>query len=134
MLNPKKSNFLIKELAEELNLPESEVSDAVSYYWSSIRKLMESGEEPKIDVESLGVFYVKTTSLNKEIQKHEDYVRIINPTTYPSRSSCRPPGSAWAFGLHRLCPDGCVYCCSNRSIRPDRFAAARWSHKSSFGK
>jgi nucleoid DNA-binding protein len=80
MLNPKKSNFLIKELAEELNLPESEVSDAVSYYWSSIRKLMESGEEPKIDVESLGVFYVKTTSLNKEIQKHEDYVRIINPT------------------------------------------------------
>jgi nucleoid DNA-binding protein len=80
MLNPKKSNFLIKELAEELNLPESQISDVVSYYWSNIRKLMEAGEEPKIDVESLGVFYVKVKSLDKEIQKHEDYSKIINPT------------------------------------------------------
>jgi nucleoid DNA-binding protein len=80
MLNPKKSNFLIKELAEELNLPESEISDVVSYYWSAVRKLMESGEEPKIDVESLGVFYVKVRTLDKEIQKHEDYIRVINPT------------------------------------------------------
>lgn len=42
---------------------------------------MESGEEPAIDVESLGVFYVKKNSLEKEIKKNEDYVRVINPTS-----------------------------------------------------
>lgn len=81
MLNPKKPNFLVKELAEELNIPESLVLDVISFYWSTIRKYMESGEEPAIDIESLGIFYVKKNSLEKEIQKNEDYVRVINPTS-----------------------------------------------------
>ena len=34
--------------------------------------------------------------------------------TFPSRWLCRPPGSAWAFALHRLCPDGCVHCCTTQ--------------------
>ena len=29
--------------------------------------------------------------------------------------------------------DGCVHCCSDRSIRPDHSAVARWSRRSSFG-
>lgn len=78
-MNPKKSNNLYKDVAEELGLPESQVSDIVSYYWSNVRKYLESMDEPVVDVENLGVFYVKSKSLDREIQKNEDYVRIINP-------------------------------------------------------
>jgi len=78
-LNPKKSNNLHKDLAEELGLSEALVSDIVSYYWSNVRKYLESMDEPVIDVENLGVFYTKSKCLQREIQKNEDYVRIINP-------------------------------------------------------
>lgn len=81
MLNPKKPNQLIKEVADELDIPENQVDDIVSYYWSIIRKYLESGEEPLIDVESLGVFYVKRTSLNKQIDKNEQYLKYINPAS-----------------------------------------------------
>jgi hypothetical protein len=79
MLNPKKPNQLIKEVSEELNLPQPQVDDIVSFYWAAIRKYMEAGEEPLLDVESLGVFYVKRTSLNKQIQKNEEYLKFLNP-------------------------------------------------------
>lgn len=79
MLNPKKPNQLIKDVSEELNLPKSQIDDIVSFYWAAIRKYMEAGEEPLLDVESLGVFYVKRTSLNKQIQKNEEYLKFLNP-------------------------------------------------------
>jgi nucleoid DNA-binding protein len=79
MLNPKKPNQLIKEVSEELNLPQSQVDDIVSFYWAAIRKYMEAGEEPLLDVENLGLFYVKRTSLNKQIQKNEEYLKFLNP-------------------------------------------------------
>jgi nucleoid DNA-binding protein len=79
MLNPKKPNQLIKEVSEELKLPQSQIDDIVSFYWAAIRKYMEAGEEPLLDVESLGVFYVKRTSLNKQIQKNEEYLKFLNP-------------------------------------------------------
>lgn len=79
MLNPKKPNRLIKEVSDELDLPQSQVDDIVSFYWAAIRKYMEAGEEPLLDVESLGVFYVKRTSLNKQIQKNEEYLKFLNP-------------------------------------------------------
>ena len=79
MLNPKKPNRLIKEVSDELDLPQSQVDDIVSFYWATIRKYMEAGEEPLLDVESLGVFYVKRTSLNKQIQKNEEYLKFLNP-------------------------------------------------------
>lgn len=79
MLNPKKPNQLIKEVSKELDLPQSQVDDIVSFYWAAIRKYMEAGEEPLLDVESLGVFYVKRTSLNKQIEKNEEYLKFLNP-------------------------------------------------------
>jgi nucleoid DNA-binding protein len=79
MLNPKKPNQLIKEVSEELNLSQSQVDDIVSFYWAAIRKYMEAGEEPLLDVENLGLFYVKRTSLNKQIQKNEEYLKFLNP-------------------------------------------------------
>jgi nucleoid DNA-binding protein len=79
MLNPKKPNQLIKEVSKELDLPQSQVDDIVSFYWAAVRKYMEAGEEPLLDVENLGLFYVKRTSLNKQIQKNEEYLKFLNP-------------------------------------------------------
>jgi nucleoid DNA-binding protein len=79
MLNPKKPNQLIKEVSKELDLSQSQVDDIVSFYWAAVRKYMEAGEEPLLDVENLGLFYVKRTSLNKQIQKNEEYLKFLNP-------------------------------------------------------
>jgi hypothetical protein len=40
---------------------------------------MENLEDPYIDVENLGVFYVKPKSLEMEIIKNETYVKQTNP-------------------------------------------------------
>ena len=45
--------------------------------------------------------------------------------TFPSRFLCRPAGSALAFGLRRLYPDGCVHCCTTQ--RPN-------THNTSYGR
>jgi nucleoid DNA-binding protein len=82
MLNPKKHNQFYKVVAEELGIPESEVQDIVAAYWSSVRKKMESLEEPYLLIENLGTFYVKTKNLKQQILKNEMYVKQHNPKDF----------------------------------------------------
>jgi nucleoid DNA-binding protein len=82
MLNPKKHNEFYKLVAEELGLPESEVQDIVSMYWSAVRKKMESLEEPYLLIENLGTFYVKTKNLKQQVLKNEMYVKQHNPKDF----------------------------------------------------
>jgi len=82
MLNPKKHNEFYKQVAEELGLPESEVQDIIAMYWSTVRKKMESLEEPYLLIENLGTFYVKTKSLKQQILKNEIYVKHHNPKDF----------------------------------------------------
>ena len=78
-MKPKKPNNLYSEVADELNIPESMVNDIVSFYWLQVRRTMENLEDPYIDVENLGVFYVKPKSLEMETIKNETYVKQTNP-------------------------------------------------------
>ena len=65
-MKPKKPNKIYAEVAEELNIPEAMVNDIVSFYWSQVRRTMESLEDPYIDVDNLGMLYVKPKSLEME--------------------------------------------------------------------
>lgn len=78
-MNPKKPNNLYSKVADELNIPESIVNDVVSFYWSQVRRCMENLEEPYIDIENLGMFYIKPKSLEMETIKNETYVKQTNP-------------------------------------------------------
>jgi nucleoid DNA-binding protein len=82
MLNPKKANDIHKELADQLGIPESEVSDIVSFYWSSLRKKMENLNDAYILIENFGTFYVRLKNLQQEIEKNQIYLKGINPKNY----------------------------------------------------
>jgi nucleoid DNA-binding protein len=82
MLNPKKHNEFYKVVAEELGIPESEVQDIVAAYWGSVRKKMESLEEPYLLIENLGTLYVKTKNLKQQVLKNEMYVKQHNPKDF----------------------------------------------------
>ncbi len=63
MLNPKKISSLYSQVAEELNIPESDLTDIVSFYWSQVRKSMEGLNDANINVENFGTFTVKPKAL-----------------------------------------------------------------------
>lgn len=78
MLNPKKVNLLYKEAAEKLNIPESDLTDIVSFYWQQVRKSMEGLSEPNIQVENFGTFTVKPRALKAAMYKYENFIASVN--------------------------------------------------------
>lgn len=86
MLNPKKISSLYNSASEELNIPESDLTDIVSFYWSHVRKAMEGLNDANINVESFGMFTVKPKALRAEMYKCEKFINSVNPkdfTRYP---------------------------------------------------
>lgn len=77
-MNPKKSNKLYREVAEELNISDTMVEETISFYYNHIRQMLSSLSEPRINVEGLGHFVVKTKlvknaipRLTKSLQNHD---------------------------------------------------------------
>jgi nucleoid DNA-binding protein len=77
-MNPKKSNKLYREVAEELNVSDTMVEETISFYYNHIRQMLSSLTEPRINVEGLGHFVVKTKMvknaiprLTKSLQNHD---------------------------------------------------------------
>jgi nucleoid DNA-binding protein len=86
MLNPKKISSLYSSASEQLNVPESDLTDIVSFYWSQVRKAMEGLNDANINVESFGMFTVKPKALRAEMYKCEKFINSIDPkdfTRYP---------------------------------------------------
>lgn len=86
MLNPKKISSLYSKASGELDLPESDITDIVSFYWSQVRKSMEGLNDANINVENFGVFTVKPKALRAEMYKCEKFINSVNPkdfTRYP---------------------------------------------------
>jgi nucleoid DNA-binding protein len=86
MLNPKKISSLHSSASNHLNIPESDLTDIVSFYWSQVRKAMEGLNDFNINVESFGVFTVKPKALRAEMYKCEKFINNVNPkdfTRYP---------------------------------------------------
>lgn len=68
-MNPKKSNKLYREVAEELNIPDATVEETISFYYNHIRQMLSSLSEPRINVEGLGHFVVKTKMVRNAIPR-----------------------------------------------------------------
>lgn len=82
MLNPKKISSLYKSASEELNIPESDLTDIVSFYWSHVRKSMENLNDANINVENFGTFTVKPKALRAEMYKCEKFIDSVNPKDF----------------------------------------------------
>jgi nucleoid DNA-binding protein len=82
MLNPKKISSLHSSASNHLNIPESDLTDIVSFYWSQVRKAMEGLNDFNINVESFGVFTVKPKALRAEMYKCEKFINNVNPKDF----------------------------------------------------
>jgi hypothetical protein len=68
---PKKPKEIIRQTAEELDIPQLIVDDIVSSYYKSLRKHLSSMDNLNITVPGLGRFIVKHSGVNKAIKKYE---------------------------------------------------------------
>lgn len=68
-MNPKKSSTLYKEVSEELNISETLVSDIIDFYYKDLRTNLSNLKYPRINVEGLGQFVIKTKLAEVYIEK-----------------------------------------------------------------
>lgn len=79
---PKKPQKLIKQVAEELDLPLSTVDNIITFYYKEIRKNLSSLEHTKINLIGLGDFVMLNNAVNKLISKHTNLTKSYNRDTF----------------------------------------------------
>lgn len=77
---PKKANELYKTVAEDLNIEESLVEDLVDFMYKNLRKNLSNLSHPRINLDGLGHFAVKTKAVNKSIERIT--TSLLNHDTY----------------------------------------------------
>lgn len=77
---PKKTNELYKSVAEDLNIEESLVEDLVDFMYKNLRKNLSNLSHPRINLDGLGHFAVKTKAVNKSIERIT--TSLLNHDTY----------------------------------------------------
>jgi nucleoid DNA-binding protein len=79
---PKKAEVIIKQVAEEKDIPVSTVDDIVSFYYKEVRKALSSLEHLKINLPGLGSFIIKQSSVEKSIRKYENIMNACDTQTF----------------------------------------------------
>jgi nucleoid DNA-binding protein len=67
-LNPVKRKELIEKTAQQMELPVELVEDIVSFFYTTLRKRMSSGDYYSIQVPNLGQFVIKPKSLDRKME------------------------------------------------------------------
>lgn len=67
-MNPVKRKELIAKTAQQMELPVELVEDIVSFFYTTLRKRMSSGDYYSIQVPNLGQFVIKPKSLDRKIE------------------------------------------------------------------
>jgi nucleoid DNA-binding protein len=88
-LKPKKYKELIKKVAKEKEYNEELMTEAVSFFYSSLRKALSSLEDSKILVPKLGTFAIRKMRMNKMIEEKERLVEKLNPHVFNKYDSYR---------------------------------------------
>jgi nucleoid DNA-binding protein len=81
-MNPKKANKLYSEVAEELNVSETLVEETVSFYYSQLRQMLSNLTDPRINVEGLGHFVVKTKLVRNAIPRYTKSLTNHDTSTF----------------------------------------------------
>ena len=74
-MNPKKGKEFIPEVAKDLGIPEEDLTKVVTSYYKYLRKNLVEMTGIAININKLGVFYVKE---RKTLFKMEDYQVILD--------------------------------------------------------
>ncbi len=79
---PKNSKHFIKPTADRLDCSMQLVDDAVSFFYSAVRKSLTEMEGPNIQVENLGSFKAKPKELPKLAAKLKKNLDVLKPETF----------------------------------------------------
>ena len=79
---PKKPQVIIKQVAEELDLPESLVDDIISFYYKEVRRNLSSLENPKVNLPGLGDFVILKRSVDRLTSRYENLSKEYNTDTF----------------------------------------------------
>lgn len=77
-----KAKKLIPKTSEDLELSEELVSDVVGFYYTELRKKMESLSDSRIRVPVLGVFYASSKKLQKSIDTLTHIIETEQPKDF----------------------------------------------------
>lgn len=81
-MNPKKPNFLKKDIAKELGLHEEVVDAFIDFYYDKLRRSLSNLVYPKVYVNNLGTFTIRKNILEKNIKKQKDILGNLKKITY----------------------------------------------------
>lgn len=67
---PKKPALVVKQVAEDMDIPVSTVDDIISFYYKEVRKNLSSLEHLRIDLPGLGNFVIKKKAVDRLSKKY----------------------------------------------------------------
>jgi hypothetical protein len=79
---PKKPNLLYKQVAEDLDIPESLVDAFITFYYKEIRKNLSNLSHTKINIDGLGQMVVKEKTIDGLINKYTNRVNKATTNTF----------------------------------------------------
>jgi hypothetical protein len=79
---PKKPIILYKQVAEDLNQPESLVDSFMTFYYKEVRKLLSDLSYSKINIDGLGQMVVKERTIDGLINKYNARVNKATTNTF----------------------------------------------------
>ena len=75
---PKKATKLYSQVSEDLDLDENLVETFLEFYYKEIRTLMSNLEYPRLNIDGLGHFVVKSYSVNRAKKNFRGRTKKIN--------------------------------------------------------
>ena len=88
-MKPKKYKEITSKLVEENNWNEELVSDAISFFYSRVRRALSSLEDTSILIPKLGTFKARRAKVRKLIQDKENLLTKLNPHEFTKYDSFR---------------------------------------------
>ena len=78
----KKYNVIIPKTAIDCNVSEETVNDVVNFYYTELRKKMESLEHTSISIPSLGVLFISKPKIERSIQNITEILSSEKPEPF----------------------------------------------------
>lgn len=79
---PKKPKDILKKLVEEKGLDESFTNDAVSFFWSELRKNLTEMTHYNITVSKLGIFNIKHWKIDEFVESYRIHLEKTSALTW----------------------------------------------------
>lgn len=79
---PKKASNLYKNVSEDLDVDQVLVENFIDFYYKRIRQCITNLEHPRINIDGLGQFIVKTSTVKKSIPRFKKSLENHDTSTF----------------------------------------------------